>query len=221
MRIHLRTTANTQTIPFNYQQKLVGTIHKWLGKNELHDIMSLYSFSWLHNGKQVEKGFNFTDGAYWFISFYDDAKLKIIIDKIRRTPELFNGMRITDISIEETPDFNSKEIFSLGSPIFLKRFFPGNLKDKHYTFEDPESNDLMKETLLHKMQKAGLPSDETLEIGFDLTYEKKKIKYINYHNIRNKASLCPIYIKGKPETKAFAWNVGIGNSTGIGFGAIY
>jgi CRISPR/Cas system endoribonuclease Cas6 (RAMP superfamily) len=31
---------------------------------------------------------------------------------------------------------------------------------------------------------------------------------------------CPIIIKGKPETKLFAWNVGLGNSTGIGFGAI-
>lgn len=221
MRIHLRTTANTQIVPFNYQQKLVGTIHKWLGKNELHDIMSLYSFSWLHNGKQIEKGFDFPNGAYWFISFYDNKKLKIIINEIRNFPEIFNGMSVTDISIEETPDFNSKEIFSLGSPIFLKRSFPGDLKNKHYTFEDPESNNLMKETLLHKMHMAGLPTDETLEIGFDLTYEKKKIKYINYHNIRNKASLCPIYIKGTPETKAFAWNVGIGNSTGIGFGSIY
>ena len=60
-----------------------------------------------------------------------------------------------------------------------------------------------------------------LDISFDLTYAKKKIKFINYRGIRNKANLCPVYIKGKPETKAFAWNVGIGNSTGIGFGSIY
>jgi CRISPR/Cas system endoribonuclease Cas6 (RAMP superfamily) len=30
-----------------------------------------------------------------------------------------------------------------------------------------------------------------------------------------------VIIEGKPETKLFAWDVGIGNSTGIGFGAIY
>ena len=44
MRIHLKTTANTQPVPFNYQQKLVGTIHKWIGPNSIHDKISLYSF---------------------------------------------------------------------------------------------------------------------------------------------------------------------------------
>ena len=71
------------------------------------------------------------------------------------------------------------------------------------------------------MRQAGLSDDETLDIHFDLSYSKKKIKLVRYHNIGNKVSLCPIRIKGKAETKLFAWNVGIGNSTGIGFGSIY
>jgi CRISPR/Cas system endoribonuclease Cas6 (RAMP superfamily) len=29
-----------------------------------------------------------------------------------------------------------------------------------------------------------------------------------------------VIIKGTPEQLAFAWNVGLGNSTGIGFGAL-
>ena len=71
------------------------------------------------------------------------------------------------------------------------------------------------------MEVAGLPIDESLKIYFDQNYINKKIKYIDYRGVRNKANMCPVFIKGKPETKAFAWNVGIGNSTGIGFGAIY
>ena len=47
MRLHIITTSNTTIVPFNYQQKLIGTVHNWLGKNELHDKISLYSFSWL------------------------------------------------------------------------------------------------------------------------------------------------------------------------------
>jgi CRISPR-associated endoribonuclease Cas6 len=43
---------------------------------------------------------------------------------------------------------------------------------------------------------------------------------IIYKGIANKANWCPVIIKGRPETKLFAWNVGLGNSTGIGFGAI-
>ena len=37
MRIQLFTCKNEQVVPFNYQQKLIGTIHKWLGNNDIHD----------------------------------------------------------------------------------------------------------------------------------------------------------------------------------------
>lgn len=53
MRLHLTTTSNTEIIPFEYQQKLVGVLHKWLGDaNKEHGSLSLYSFSWLQNGKK-------------------------------------------------------------------------------------------------------------------------------------------------------------------------
>lgn len=79
----------------------------------------------------------------------------------------------------------------------------------------------MKETLVNKMHVAGLEEDDTLDIRFDTSYHKKKLKLVRYNAIGNKASLCPVVIHGKPETKHFAWEVGIGNCTGIGFGAIY
>lgn len=44
---------------------------------------------------------------------------------------------------------------------------------------------------------------------------------VTYRGIGNRANMCPVIIDGRPETKAFAWEVGIGNSTGIGFGSIY
>ena len=92
---------------------------------------------------------------------------------------------------------------------------------KQYTFNDEEANGLMVHTLHHKMELAGLPYDESLDIRFDLDYQNKKTKMLKYRGIYNRANLCPVIIEGKPETKAFAWNVGIGNSTGIGFGSIY
>lgn len=221
MRIHLKTTANENLVPFNYQNKIVGTLHKWLGENEEHNLMSLYSFSWLHGSVREQNGLNFPKGASWFISFYDAIKVKKIVLDIQKNPEMFAGMRVVDVVIEETPDLSSRELFYLGSPIFIKRAVTPGGEIKYYTFNDVQSAELMTKTLIHKMEIAGLPLDETLDISFDLTYAKKKIKFINYRGIRNKANLCPVYIKGKPETKAFAWNVGIGNSTGIGFGSIY
>jgi CRISPR-associated endoribonuclease Cas6 len=69
------------------------------------------------------------------------------------------------------------------------------------------------------MAEVGL-EDDTLEISFDKAYHKAGSKMVNYNGTMNKCSWCPVIIKGKPETKLFAWNVGLGNSTGIGLGAI-
>ncbi|MEG1821282.1 MAG: hypothetical protein RR201_03485, partial [Malacoplasma sp.] len=61
MRIILETTSNTSIIPFEYQQKMLGVIHKWLGNNEIHNKISLYSFSWFFGGTMIDKqGFTFT-----------------------------------------------------------------------------------------------------------------------------------------------------------------
>jgi CRISPR-associated endoribonuclease Cas6 len=224
MRIHLRTTPNVEIVPFDYQQKLTGILHKWLGKcNDVHDSLSLYSFSWLSHGRMENAGLSFPEGAYWFISFYNEDKIKLIIRTILEDPYMFSGMSVTDVTIEETPDLSGQEVFRLASPIFIQRYTDDGSKkrEKQYTFNDADANRFLKETLQHKMSVAGLEEDETLSVTFDLSYAKKKTKLMTYKGIHSKASLCPIIIKGKPETKAFAWNVGIGNCTGIGFGSIF
>lgn len=72
MRIRIKTTSNEKILPFDYQGKLIGVIHKWLGNNELHDKISLYSFSWLLGGVMVDKkGYVFPNGAELLISFHD------------------------------------------------------------------------------------------------------------------------------------------------------
>lgn len=218
MRIYLKTTSNTEPVPFDYQQKLIGCIHKWLGDNELHDKISLYSFSWLRNGKKNGNDLAFRGGAEWFISFYEDKYVKKIIQTILSDPQMFCGMQVIDITICETPDFSNQEYFRLASPVFIKRRL--NEKDiRFYLFDDPEANGFMVETLKHKMEIAGLPVDDTLDIQFDLNYPMKKVKKVKIHG-DIKCSMCPLIIKGKPETKAFAWAVGIGNGTGSSMGAL-
>lgn len=220
MRIHLKTSANSIPVSFEYQQKLVGTIHKWIGENPIHDTMSLYSFSWLNGGRKVNDSLLFPQGASMFISFYDENIIKRIIKTILDTPEMFCGMSVTDVTIEDEPKLAERELFYCASPIFIKRKLEdGNIKQ--FNFNDAQANSYLKETLQSKMRKAGLEEDDTLDIEFDLSYSKKKLKLMRYHGIGNKASYCPVIIKAKTETKLFAWNVGIGNCTGIGFGAIY
>jgi len=107
----------------------------------------------------------------------------------------------------------------LGSPILIKRQVDN--KTTEYYYDNPECGKLMEETLRTKMRIAGIPDDDALHIEFDLSYSKKKQKLIWYNNISNKANMCPVIIQGSNETKQFAWNVGIGSCTGIGFGSIY
>ena len=162
----------------------------------------------------------FPQGANLFISFYDENIIKGIVKTILDAPDMFCGMSVTDVTIDNEPELSERELFYCASPIFIKRKLEdGNVKQ--FNFNDAQANSYLKETLLSKMREAGLEEDDTLDIKFDLSYPKKKLKLMRYHGIGNKASYCPVIIKAKTATKLFAWNVGLGNCTGIGFGAIY
>lgn len=222
MRIVIHTTPNSSIVSFDYQQKLVGTIHKWLGNNEIHDNISLYSFSWLLGGKMIRnQGYTFPDGANFFVSFYEEEYLRLLIRTILSDPEMFCGLKVRDISIVNQPVFSEDaQYFRLASPIFIKRLQDGTRNYKFYLYDDEVSNTLMTETLKHKMKEASLPEDGTLKVEFDLTYPQKQVKMVTIHGIKSKASMCPVIIHGSPQSKLFAWTVGIGNSTGSSFGSL-
>lgn len=221
MRLHISTTPNTNDVPFNYQRRLTGVVHKWFGeKNSEHGSTSLYSFSWLGKAVVERGGLVFPQGAEWFISFHDEELLKRTMKGALESPAMFDGIAVKDIRITEDPDLTDRVFFRLASPVFIKRVLPSG-KTQHFTYEDPEAGDLMTATLQNKLRMAGLEEDDSLKVSFDLSYVNRKIKLMEYDGVRNKASMCPVIIQGKSETKQFAWNVGIGNSTGIGFGSIY
>ena len=217
MRIYLRITNNKEPVPFNYQQYLTGAFHKWLGKNKQHDKLSLYSFSFLQGGKSDNGCLSFNNGSVWFISSWNIDLIKKLINGIKADPTIAFGMEAFEIILEEDPDLSKKEVFEVGSPVFVKRTIEN--KEKHYIFDDPETEILLTETLRNKLKTAQM-EDETLKVSFVTDYLSAKTKLYDYNGIKNRANLCPVRIIGKPETKAFAWNVGIGNSTGIGFGSL-
>ncbi|MEX2233181.1 MAG: CRISPR-associated endoribonuclease Cas6 [Cyclobacteriaceae bacterium] len=218
MRLHLKTTPTKEVINFNYQPILTGAIHKWIGKNDVHDQISLYSFSWLMGGHSNKNGLTFSNGANWFISAFDTGLLKKLITGIQNDPEIAFGLNVSEIVVQENPEFKTEESrFISASPVLVKRTI--NDRDIHYTFDHVESDKFLTETLKHKLRTAGLSEDE-VSVSFDRNYPKAKTKVIYYNNIGNRVNLCPVIIKGTPEQQAFAWNVGVGNSTGVGFGAL-
>lgn len=219
MRLHLRTTANSKPVPFNYHQKLVGAFHKWLGENEIHDNLSLYSLSWLRGGKMRNRALTFPEGAHWFISSPDTQLIKQVIDGLFTDPAIAYGMSVQGMTTEKTPDFGNEHNFKLAGPVLIKRQEEGKDHETHFLYHQDEAGRLMTETLKSKLLKSGL-GDKAIEAAFDLTYKRSKTKMVHYKGIGNKANMCPVILKGDPEAISFAWDVGVGNSTGIGFGAL-
>ncbi len=218
MRIHLRISRSKEIVPFNYQTILTGALHKWIGSNYLHDDrLSLYSFSWFSGGTALKQGLSFENGAHFFISAHDQQLVKKIIQGVRENPEIAFGLAVNELIIQEDPKFEYEQMFTAASPIFIKRSIDG--KERHYEYHEKESSILLTETLQNKLRKANL-DEKGVSVRFNLDYSSPRTKVIYYNRIGNKANICPVIIKGTPEQILFAWNVGLGNSTGIGFGAI-
>lgn len=218
MRLHLRTTENTKPVPFDYQRSLVGAFHKWLGKNKVHDGLSLYSLGWLQGGRQKGKDLHFPHGATWPISTPDKEILAKLVDSIQQDPKLAFGMQVQEVKIQLEPDFTEEHRFLVQSPVLVKRNEDSG-RIAFYLYDDTKADALLTETLKNKLTKAG-KEDLEISVAFDRSYPQAKTKLINYNGIRIKGSICPVILKGDPEAIAFAWNVGVGNSTGIGFGAL-
>ncbi|MCB0534606.1 MAG: CRISPR-associated endoribonuclease Cas6 [Saprospiraceae bacterium] len=218
MRIYLKLSKNKEIVPFDHQINLVGAFHKWIGRNTIHDQVSMYSLSWLRGGKGLGKtGLIFPEGADWFISTYDVELVKKTLNGILDNPQVAFGMNVVEVTLRETPGYESGSRFYLGSPVLIKR----NLgeKQKHFTFEEVETDTLLTETFHFKLSKAGLPVTGAF-VRFDREHPAAKTKLSTYRNIQNKVNYCPVIIEGSPEQIGFAWDVGVGNSTGIGFGSL-
>ncbi len=217
MRIHFQINANSIIIPFNHQELLVGTIHKWLGWNDEHGKVSLYSFSSLSGGTATKEGLKLGMNTSLFFSAHNQQLIKRLLSGLRKNPEMFKGLIVEEVVIEEDPDLSNREIFYVGSPIFIKRMI-----DQHEDFiyfNNKSAGQYLEATLKTKLKEANLQCQE-FSISFMTEYKNANTRKITYKGTDIKANICPVIIKGSQELKLFAWNVGLGNSTGIGFGAI-
>ncbi|MDQ3711664.1 MAG: CRISPR-associated endoribonuclease Cas6 [Acidobacteriota bacterium] len=229
MRLHFTLSPNTEPVPFAYQHRLTGAFHKWLEDNKLHDCISLYSLAWLDGSRRVANRLECPNGASWFVSFFEDEYVEKLVNGALANPEMFCGMRVLQIRQQTTPDFGTRYRFKVASPVFVKGKTPVNGKPPHhYLYCEPEADALMTATLVHKMDAANreasitrfTDTDKQVKVGFDREFANPKIKLVRIKNIDHKTSVCPVIVEGTPEAVRFAWNVGIGNSTGSCFGSL-
>ena len=217
MRLNFTLSQNKDAIPFNYQNALLSRLHSWLGQNEHHDAISLYSFGNIFGRYELNGGLKFPKGANWFLSFWDSRIGKEVIDKIMKDPAFIYGMEIKSVEIQNDPNFGDNYKFWLSSPVLIRKYTEDG-KCIHLTYKDSEADEYLTATMKRKLQQADLNDD--VKVSFDKTYAKAKTKLIDINGIKNRASLCPVIIKGDPKSLQFAWNVGVGHSSGSGFGGL-
>jgi CRISPR-associated endoribonuclease Cas6 len=194
-------------------------MHKWLGENVIHDELSLYCFSALKGAVAGSKGLNFPQGAEWFLSFYDRNIIKNLVSGLLENPAVAWGMVVEELQVVNAPVFRQRATCLAASSILIKKYDPATQKVQHLLYYHPEADNILTHVMKRKLIAANLNPDG-IHITFDKNYPNPTTKLIDINNIKNRTSICPVIITGTPEQLAFAWTVGIGHSTGVGFGAI-
>jgi CRISPR/Cas system endoribonuclease Cas6 (RAMP superfamily) len=62
------------------------------------------------------------------------------------------------------------------------------------------------------------PAHKNVRVRFDRGSPGARTKLIDFKGIKNRGSVCPVIVEGTPQAVQFAWTVGVGHSTGCGFG---
>jgi CRISPR-associated endoribonuclease Cas6 len=224
MRLHLYLEAS-QPVPFDYLPTLKGAFHRWAGHDEtLHDGLSLYSYGWLRGGRAGRGGIRFPEGASWFISAPSETLIHALISGVVRAPDIGLGLTVRDVRMQRAPEFEAGEQpFRVAGPVFIKHRPPEVSLSKpadHLLPGQEKADELLTQTLQHKLRQAGL-DDTGAAVRFDPAFiAAAKSKLFQYKQVQCRGSICPVLVSGSAEQIAFAWEVGVGHSTGIGCGAL-
>lgn len=232
-RIKVVLSGCESPIDLQYQRLLLGAIHGRIGFNEWHDAeRSLYSFSNIH-GTFYDKGNNtlktIEGKSHFYLSAFDKELLKRFIDGVNQNNTIFHVQGVSVVDIQRIDYVEGRDVFEVASPVFCKKKRGFQETDIHLTYQDLEATEFLTRSLWTKMSMVGIPHSELEYVSFQSNYSKAKIRLIEIkrvvkgdktHVLRNKASLCPIVIEGSEQVKEFAWEVGVGNGTGVGFGCL-
>ena len=126
------------------------------------------------------------------------------------------------MTMQAAPGFAAGEQpFRVASPVFIKHELPGTDRPADYLLPGHElADELLTTTLRHKLRQAGL-DDIGTAVRFDPAFiATAKSKLFRYKQVQCRGSICPVLVSGTAEQIQFAWEVGVGHSTGIGCGAL-
>ena len=144
-----------------------------------------------------------------------------LVSGVVRAPALDLGLAVRDVRLQRAPEFAAGEQpFRLASPVFIKHEVEKGKPADHLLPGHELADELLTTTLRHKLRQAGL-DDAGAAVRFDPAFiASAKSKLFAYKQVQCRGSICPVLVSGSAEQIQFAWEVGVGHSTGIGCGAL-
>jgi CRISPR-associated endoribonuclease Cas6 len=222
MRIKINFTENKTPVNVDNQSTVNGYIHRCLGEgNKYHDTPSDYSISLLCGGKlnKETRKLSFKNGGYIIVSSIDSEFINKIILGVMNNPDFIHGMRFCGIEPIEEQLYNGWNHFFTLSPFLIKDRW--NEGKRFVTLEGDDFEVRVESYLKNKLNAIDSDldlSDFKVEIP---EHKGHKVKKVMIKNVINHANSCQISIFTNKKVASILYNIGIGQSTGCGFGTIY
>lgn len=202
------------TLPIVCQKELNSFIYRTLGdNNKYHDSFSDYSISSIQGGKLYNKNeLKFIDNPYIIITSLNNEFINDMIVGLEKRKYDFFGMKYKKMEISEFMPNKRFDIINTISPVIVK------LNNRKISIDNELFIQTLKQNCIDKLKHKGV-EDETFDI-FIRNKHKTKKKYIIVGDVFNICTNISLYVYGKPNTRKILYNMGLGGSTGSGFGTI-
>lgn len=223
MRFKINFKGTNDNVPFSTQASVNSYIHACLGNNNpYHDGKSDYNVSGLMGGgvNNNKSGLSFNDDAFIIVSSLDMQFMNTLLMGIISNQEFAYGMKLSDVEHVHEELFDGWNYFTTLRPILLKKDRSPKGRADYWTIDDPEYAAQLKSHIVGKLMKI----DPKLDLsGFELKIPDRpfnKVKRIMVKNVPNFATNCWVSINAPKEAIRLIYHLGLGQSTGSGFGTV-
>jgi len=222
MRIRINFSPSKTPLPMHNQSLVNSYIHKCLGHNNpYHNAKNDYCISSLRGGKMNnDNTLDFPNGGFLTVTSNNGVFLNTLLIGLINNKEFIHGMEFSGVTHINEKFYDGWNHFATLSPFLVKEY----CDKKRYTYltlKDKDFSSKLKSYLIKKITAISPDLDLT---DFDVNIPDNpthKVKTILVKNVANKANQCQINIHCNKKVAQLLYTIGIGQSTGCGFGTIY
>jgi len=187
----------------------------WLGRdNALHDATSLYSLGQIKGGRPANGNLYFSGDAFLLFSALNETSVNQVLAGAFGSGVL--GFAVRNVQIIPDRVVDGWAHYVMASPVHLRS------RDKAFLTSTEEVGALADAILRVgrlKLGLAGLSVDELRAASIIWKPHRKRSAATHFDNYIIKSIVCDVALDASPEGHRVLQTVGIGQLTGMGFGA--